>query len=57
MTAEGALTAGTCPSCGQPVDAGDGFCESCGTELSPPVVSTGAPGYAAECPEIGRAHV
>ena len=50
MTAGGALTAGACPSCGAPVDAGDGFCESCGTELFPPVVSTGTPGYVPECP-------
>ncbi|MGH3189975.1 MAG: VWA domain-containing protein [Streptosporangiaceae bacterium] len=50
MTVESTLTGGACPSCGQPVDAGDGFCEACGTELSPPVVSTGAPGYMPECP-------
>jgi serine/threonine protein phosphatase PrpC len=40
----------TCPACGAPVGAGDSFCESCGTELAPPVVSTEPPGYAAECP-------
>ncbi len=50
MTAAGTMTGGTCPACGEPVDAGDGFCESCGTELSPPVVSIGAPGYVPECP-------
>ena len=50
MTAAGTLTGATCPACGAPVEAGDGFCESCGTELSPPVVSTGAPGYVPECP-------
>jgi serine/threonine protein phosphatase PrpC len=41
---------GTCPSCGAPVAAGDSFCESCGTELTPPMVSTEPPGYQAECP-------
>jgi serine/threonine protein phosphatase PrpC len=40
----------TCPSCGAPVDTGDSFCESCGTELAPPMVSAAPPGYEAECP-------
>ncbi|MBV9381581.1 MAG: protein phosphatase 2C domain-containing protein [Solirubrobacterales bacterium] len=40
----------TCPSCGQPVAAEDGFCEACGAELSPPAVSAAAPGYVPECP-------
>ncbi len=30
MTAPGNPTGGSCPACGEPVDAGDGFCESCG---------------------------
>ena len=48
---DGPLTLeGTCPSCGAPVGAGDSFCESCGTELTPPMVSTAPPGYLAECP-------
>jgi len=50
VTAEGTTAAGTCPSCGAPVDIGDGFCESCGTDLAPPVVSTGVPGYVPQCP-------
>jgi len=41
---------GACPSCGAPVRAGDSFCESCGTELAPPMVSSAPPGYQAECP-------
>jgi len=41
---------GTCPSCGAPVGARDSFCESCGTELAPPVASTAPPGYEAQCP-------
>jgi serine/threonine protein phosphatase PrpC len=40
----------TCPSCGAPVGPGDSFCESCGTELAAPMVSTEPPGYEAECP-------
>jgi serine/threonine protein phosphatase PrpC len=40
----------TCPACGEPVGAADSFCESCGIELAPPVVSTSPPGYAAQCP-------
>jgi len=39
-----------CPSCGAPVGSWDSFCESCGTELTPPMVSTEPPGYAPECP-------
>ena len=50
MTADLAALEGTCPSCGEPVSTGDSFCESCGTELSPPVASTVPPGYTAECP-------
>jgi serine/threonine protein phosphatase PrpC len=41
---------GACPACGAPVDAADSFCESCGTELAPPVVSTPPSGYTPECP-------
>ena len=40
----------TCPTCGGPAGAADSFCESCGTELAPPVSSAGPPGYAAQCP-------
>jgi serine/threonine protein phosphatase PrpC len=40
----------TCPACGEPVGATDSFCEACGTELSPAVVSTASPGYTPECP-------
>ncbi len=49
MTA-GALPGATCSSCGEPVDVTDSFCESCGTELAPPAVSTSPPGYSAQCP-------
>jgi serine/threonine protein phosphatase PrpC len=40
----------TCPSCGGPAGTADSFCESCGTELAPPVSSTAPPGYTAQCP-------
>jgi serine/threonine protein phosphatase PrpC len=56
VTGEDGATSGplaleaTCPSCGAPVGARDSFCESCGTELAPPVVSTAPPGHEAQCP-------
>jgi serine/threonine protein phosphatase PrpC len=40
----------TCPSCGNLAGPADSFCESCGTELAPPVSSAGPPGYTAQCP-------
>jgi len=40
----------TCPTCGAAAGAADSFCESCGTELAPPVSSAGPPGYTAQCP-------
>ncbi len=40
----------TCPTCGGLAGAADSFCESCGTELAPPVSSTAPPGYTAQCP-------
>ena len=50
MTRAPAELGGTCPSCGEPVVTTDSFCESCGTELAPAVVSAAAPGYRPECP-------
>jgi serine/threonine protein phosphatase PrpC len=46
----GPLPGVTCSSCGEQVGATDSFCESCGTELTPPVVSASQPGYSAQCP-------
>ena len=40
----------TCPACGAAAGAVDSFCESCGTELAPPVSSADPPGYTAQCP-------
>jgi serine/threonine protein phosphatase PrpC len=40
----------TCPACGGPAGVADSFCESCGTELAPPVSSSGPAGYTAVCP-------
>ena len=42
----------TCPTCGGTASAADSFCESCGTELAPPVSSTGPPGYTAAVPGV-----
>lgn len=39
-----------CPSCGEPFDAADGFCEACGSPLVPAAVSPSAEGGALECP-------
>ncbi|HEY6297462.1 MAG TPA: protein phosphatase 2C domain-containing protein, partial [Streptosporangiaceae bacterium] len=50
MTGGPAEATDTCPTCGEPVGAADSFCESCGTELAPAVVSTASPGYTPECP-------
>jgi hypothetical protein len=38
-----------CPSCGQPFDAADGFCEACGLALVPAAVSPGAEAGVLEC--------
>jgi len=43
-------TVAACPSCGQPTESGDAFCEACGTELAPALVSTGAPDFTPACP-------
>ena len=40
----------TCPSCGGPTAAGDSFCEACGRELTPAVISADASGKSPECP-------
>jgi serine/threonine protein phosphatase PrpC len=39
-----------CPSCGRNTADGDAFCEYCGAELAPAVVSDAAPGFVATCP-------
>ncbi|MBV9448373.1 MAG: zinc ribbon domain-containing protein [Streptosporangiaceae bacterium] len=45
-----AETIAACPACGEPTGPGDAFCEKCGTELAPAVVSTGTPGFVPSCP-------
>ena len=50
MTANPADAGATCPSCGEPIEVGDSFCEACGTELARPAISAGAPGFAPTCP-------
>ena len=47
MSASG--TVAVCPACGEPSGAGVAFCESCGNELAPALVSTGTPGFV-PCP-------
>jgi len=39
-----------CPSCGQPFDPADGFCEACGAPVVPAAVSSDTGGSAPECP-------
>ena len=36
MTANPVDAGATCPSCGEPIEVGDSFCEACGTELARP---------------------
>lgn len=39
-----------CSSCGEPVDAADGFCEACGSQVAAAAVSSGADGGVPRCP-------
>ena len=39
-----------CPTCGEPFDPADGFCEACGTPVAPAAISSDAGGSALECP-------
>src|SRR5215469_6127785 len=39
-----------CPSCGQPFEVADGFCEACGAPVVPAAVSPSADGRVLECP-------
>jgi serine/threonine protein phosphatase PrpC len=52
VTGDTALTGNeaVCPACGAPVGGRDSYCESCGTELAPPMVSGAPPGFEAQCP-------
>ncbi len=43
-------TVAACPACGEPTGPGDAFCEKCGTELAPALVSSGTPGFVPTCP-------
>ena len=44
------MTVAACPSCGRAADDGDAFCEYCGAELAPAVISDAAPGFVPACP-------
>ncbi len=58
MTADAAATAASqCPACRQPVSAGDSFCEACGTELAPVMVSDGSSTGARSCPFCITSHI
>ena len=50
MTANPVKAGVTCPSCGEPIEVGDSFCEACGTELAPPAISAATPGFSPTCP-------
>ena len=39
-----------CPSCERAAAEGDAFCEYCGAELAPAVVSDASPGFVPQCP-------
>jgi serine/threonine protein phosphatase PrpC len=44
------MTSYHCPSCGQPFDVADGFCEACGAPVVPAAVSPAAGDGLQECP-------
>ena len=45
-----AMAAGQCPACREQVSPGDSFCEVCGAELAPVLVSDGSDTSARSCP-------
>ncbi len=49
MAGAGEPVSGVCFACGEPVEAADSFCESCGAELAPLTVSDGQGGGADAC--------
>jgi serine/threonine protein phosphatase PrpC len=46
----GDMTVAACPACGRAAVEGDAFCEYCGAELAPAVVSDASPGFVPTCP-------
>jgi serine/threonine protein phosphatase PrpC len=44
------MTVTECPHCGEPAASGDAFCEYCGAELTPAVISSQPPGFVPSCP-------
>ena len=44
------VTGVACPACGRTAAEGDAFCEYCGAELAPAVVSEASPGFVPTCP-------
>jgi serine/threonine protein phosphatase PrpC len=44
---------GRCPACGEPAAAADSFCEACGKELAPVLISDGGQAAASSCSFCG----
>jgi serine/threonine protein phosphatase PrpC len=47
----------TCFACGEPVEAADSFCESCGAELAPLKISDGQDGGPGACESCGSSSI
>ena len=52
-----AAASGVCHGCGEPVEATDSFCESCGAELAPASVSDGAGGGPQVCESCSSSRI
>jgi serine/threonine protein phosphatase PrpC len=50
MTANPVNAGVVCPSCGEPIEESDSFCEACGAELAPAAISADTPGFSLACP-------
>ena len=57
MAASAMAASGVCLGCGEPVRAGDSFCESCGAELAPLSVSDGRGGGPRACEICPASHI
>jgi serine/threonine protein phosphatase PrpC len=50
MTANPVNAGVVCPSCGEPIEETDSFCEACGAEFAPAAISADTPGFSLACP-------
>ena len=57
MAGTAAAASGVCHGCGEPVEATDSFCESCGAELAPASVSDGAGGGPQVCESCSSSRI